>query len=242
MVLPEPPPRDAVQSGPPALPPVRPDPPAVPLFDLTLLPPRANGVRLVSRLPTHQPVISLTFDVEAEPGPALAILSTLKAAQVRASFGLTGLFARANPDIVRRIVDEGHDLFNHTYSHPALTAIGPARRRTELQLMEDAVVSATGRKPLPVFRPPYGVHSPAVLRDIAATGYPWVLLWDVDPQGFRGYSPATIATEALRHAQAGSIILMHGIPQDAAALPLLVQGLKERGMGFVTVSEALGLR
>lgn len=212
-----------------------------PLYDPALLPPVTEGVRVLRTLPTRRPVVTLTFDVEQQPGPAAAILDALRGAGVRASFGLTGLFAKANPDIVRRIVDDGHDIFNHTYSHPALPTISSPARRAQLRDMENVILSVLDHKPLPVFRPPYGAQNAAALRDVAAAGYPLVLLWDVDPQGFRGYSPARIAATALQQTKPGSIILLHGIPQDAAALPIIIRGLKQRGLGFVTVGEALGL-
>lgn len=212
------------------------------VLDPALLPPLTQGVRVLKTLPTSRQVVNLTFDVEGAPAPATAILDTLKAEGVKGSFGLTGTFIQTHPDVVRRMASEGHDIFNHTYSHPSLPVIGPLLRRGQLRNMENALLGILDRKPVPVFRPPYGKFNSVVLQDIAAMGYPWVLLWDVDAQGFRGFSPAHIANTALKQAKAGSIILMHGIPQDAAALPVLIRGLKERGLGFVTVSQALGLK
>ena len=125
-------------------------------------------------------LVALTFDVELDRGYAPAILDTLANAGVKASWGLTGKWADANGDLVARIVSDGHQLINHTYSHRSLTGahVGSSsltreERLEELARTEAVLIEHGGKGAMPWFRPPFGEFDGGVLRDIAEAGFRW---------------------------------------------------------------------
>lgn len=196
------------------------------------------------RGPTTRNVVALTFDAGSDCGYAAQILDTLAAEGIPATFGMTGRWAEANPDMVRRMVDEGHLLVNHTYDHRSFTglstgasALTAAERRDELTRADQAVAAITGSSMAPWFRPPYGDVDPSVDADLGAAGYRYDVLWTVDSLGWKGLSAADIETRCLERAGPGVIYLFHVGSQslDAAALPDLISGLRDRGYGFVRV-------
>ena len=226
-----------------------PSAPAFPTAPVPLTPPSEVAI-VVARVPTDQPVIALTFDAGADRGYAGQILDTLAAEGIKATFGMTGRWAEANPDLVRRMVDEGHQLINHTYSHPSFTGrstgqppLSTDERLAELRRVEEVVAQVTGSLETmrPYFRPPYGDYDDSVLRDVLRAGYTVVVMWSVDSLGWRGLTAQEITDRCLAGAEPGGMILMHvgGQSADALALPGLIAALRERGYRFVTVAELL---
>ena len=198
------------------------------------------------RGPASRDVVALTFDAGSDCGYAAQILDILAAEGIKATFGMTGRWAETNPDLVRRMADEGHLLLNHTYDHRSFTgastgaaALTAAERRDELARADQAVAAITGRSMAPWFRPPYGDVDASVNADLGAAGYRWNVLWTVDSLGWKGLSADDIEARCLDRAGAGVIYLFHvgSQSQDAAALPDLIAGLRDRGYGFVRVDE-----
>ncbi len=196
------------------------------------------------RGPTTRNVVALTFDAGSDCGFAAQILDTLAAEGIPATFGMTGRWAEANPDLVRRMVDEGHLLVNHTYDHRSFTGLSTsaapltaAERLDELTRADQAVAAITGASMAPWFRPPYGDVDASVNTDLSAAGYRYDVLWTVDSLGWKGLSAADIETRCLDRAGPGVIYLFHvgSQSQDAAALADLIGGLRDRGYGFVRV-------
>jgi peptidoglycan/xylan/chitin deacetylase (PgdA/CDA1 family) len=192
--------------------------------------------------------VALTFDAGSDTGRTAAILDTLAANHVRATFGLTGTWAEANPGLVRRMVAEGHQLVNHTYDHESFTgrstgepALSRGERLEELARAEVTIRSAGGTSTLPWFRPPYGDEDESVRVDVAAAGYRYELLWTVDSLGWKGTSPSSVVTRCLDGAAPGAIYLFHvgSASTDHAALQPIIDGLRERGYGFVTAARLL---
>jgi peptidoglycan/xylan/chitin deacetylase (PgdA/CDA1 family) len=205
---------------------------------------------VVAQVQTDQLVIALTFDAGADRGYAEQILDILAAEGIEATFGMTGRWAEANLDLVRRMVEEGHQLINHTYSHPSFTGrstgqppLSTEERLAQLRRLEEVVALVTGSLETmrPYFRPPYGDYDDSVLRDLPRAGYTVVVMWSVDSLGWRGLTAQEITDRCLAGAGPGGIILMHVGAQsaDALALPGLIAGLRERGYRFVTVAERL---
>ena len=192
--------------------------------------------------------LALTFDAGADAGYAAAILDMLEVEHVPASFGVTGQWAEANPDLVRRMVAGGHQLINHTYDHASFTGVSTTGRaltreqrwasidRTEAILRDVAGVGA-----LPYFRPPYGDLDGSVLGDVGAHGYSVTAMWTVDSLGWRGLPPGVVAERTLREASPGAIVVFHvgGTSSDAVALPAILAGLRARGYTFVTLNGLL---
>lgn len=183
------------------------------------------------------PVIAITIDTDTIRGYMPQMLDTLDAYGVRASFGVTGPWALNNPDLVRRMVAAGHTIMNHSWDHPAFVGISTAERQDQLRRTEAAILQVGGVSSKPYFRPPYGSTNASVRADAAAEGYR-IVLWSIDPQGWRGYSGETIANHILSRAFNGAVILMHSTNAgDLAALGPTIQGLRARGYTFVTIAQ-----
>jgi len=207
---------------------------------------RVAGARAqtVDRAPTAEKRVALTFDAGADRGYTEQILDTLRAARVKASFGVTGQWAEANPDLLRRIVADGHHLINHTYSHDSFTGLSTGRgpktaeaRAKELAQTEQAVQRIASVSTKPYFRPPYGDMDASVAEDVYAQGYDVVAMWTVDSQGWNGLSRSGIEARCLRMATPGAIYIFHvgSAAQDGPALPAVIEGLRERGYQMGTL-------
>jgi peptidoglycan/xylan/chitin deacetylase (PgdA/CDA1 family) len=187
--------------------------------------------------PGSGPVIAITIDTDTVRGFMPQILDTLDAYGVKASFGVTGQWAVANPDLVRRMVASGHTIMNHSWSHPLFTAITSAERQEQLRKADEAIQTIAGISTKPYFRPPYGNNTPEIQADAAAAGYR-VIRWNVDPQGWRGYSGQEITDHILSHAFNGAVVLMHGTNAgDLAALGPTIAALQSRGYRLVTIAQ-----
>lgn len=193
----------------------------------------------VRQFETTEPVIVLTFDAGADRGFAGEILDILAEEGIHASFGMTGPWAEGNPDLLARIIDEGHHLINHTWSHPHMPELTTAERVEEVQSLENLIESQYGVDMRPYFRPPFGEYDDATLADLAAIGYTINVLWTVDTLGWNGLSVAQINARVMDAAAPGAIVLMHvgSQSQDTAALPEMIRLLREQGYSFATVGE-----
>ena len=195
--------------------------------------------------------IALTFDAGDDRGFAEEILDTLLEYGVLATFGITGHWADENPDLVKRMADEGHQIINHTWSHDSFTGASTgdgtgitdsAEREEELVSTNDVIGDATdGYDTRPYFRPPYGDYDDSVLADLASFGYTITVMWSCDSLGWDGLTAGAINERCTEPAQAGDIILMHvgAASQDAAALPAMIETLQANGFELVTVEQLL---
>ena len=196
----------------------------------------------VSPPPANGPRIALTFD----DGPSIhtqALLDALYERGVPATFFVLGQRVAARPDLAQRIVAEGHEIGNHSFSHLHLTQVGTATIRNELLQTRRVIEQATGVQTT-LFRPPYGSHNATVRTVAAEFGYP-LILWSVDTRDWERRDVNAI----LRHffhpngqarVQDGDVILMHDIfPTTVEAAIIAVDRLLEQGFVFVTTSELL---
>ncbi|GIW04155.1 MAG: hypothetical protein KatS3mg059_0775 [Thermomicrobiales bacterium] len=199
-----------------------------------------------------RPEVALTFDAGADRGHAEEILDILKQYGVKASFGVTGHWAEENPDLVKRMVAEGHMVFNHTWSHRSFTGASTAgwdvgvltreERQQELKDTERLIRKLTkGYVTAPYFRPPYGDLDDSVLADLADAGYYITVMWTCDTLGWNGATVDEILDRCAANAEAGDIILLHvgSDTLDAAALPQMIEMIQEKGLELVTVEELL---
>ncbi|MFI7108802.1 polysaccharide deacetylase family protein [Nonomuraea sp. NPDC050227] len=181
--------------------------------------------------------VALTFD--DGPGPYTGtLLRHLAKYQAHATFFVVGQNVGLHPDVVRRTVEAGHELGNHTWSHPDLTRLSPAAIRSQLARTDQAVKSAAGVVP-GLVRPPYG----ATDGDVRRQAHRPLVLWSVDTLDWRYRDSARVARVSLKRVRPGSVILFHDIhPTTVKALPRVLKGLSARGYRFVTVSELFGGR
>ncbi|WP_459247226.1 polysaccharide deacetylase family protein [Streptomyces youssoufiensis] len=182
--------------------------------------------------------IALTFD--AGPGKDTGqLLDTLKDKKVPATFFLLGKnHVKKHPDLVRRIATEGHEVANHTWSHPRLTDLEPDEARKELALTQDAIEQITGRKPT-LMRPPQGRTNKDVSKVSKELGLSQVL-WSVTAKDYSTTDSALIKKRVLDQADRDGIILLHDIYDGTVpAVPGIIDALHKRGFTFVTVPQLM---
>ncbi|HEX5163975.1 MAG TPA: polysaccharide deacetylase family protein, partial [Thermomicrobiales bacterium] len=203
---------------------------------------RAADVITIRRFETDEKVYALTFDAGSDRGYAVKILDTLKANGIHATFGMTGVWAQANPDLLQRMVTEGHQLLNHSWDHPSFNTLTTAQRTDQLKRTEDIVRQTTGVELRPWFRPPYGDYNDSVLSDLSADGYTYNVLWTTDSLGWNGLDAAGIIQRVVDGAVPGGIGLFHvgAASQDAEALQGIIDRLRQRGYRFATIAELAG--
>lgn len=192
-----------------------------------------------SRGLTSTPYVAMTFDDGPHPKNTPRLLEILRARNIRATFYVIGQNVDRHPDIVRRIVAEGHEIGNHTYTHRKLTSLGDSAVHTEMQRTEDAIVRAAGVKPR-TMRPPYGAllqrQRSKIFSDFT---YP-TIMWSVDPLDWRRPGPSVVTSRILNSAHNGAIILAHDLHAPTVdAMPRTFDGLLSKGYQFVTVSQLL---
>jgi peptidoglycan/xylan/chitin deacetylase (PgdA/CDA1 family) len=192
--------------------------------------------------------VALTFDAGSDAGYTTMILDTLAANGIRASFGMTGRWAERNPDLVRRMVSEGHSLINHSYDHASFTgrstskpALTQAERWAQLDATEQIINSLTGATSVPYFRPPFGDYDESVNQDVAARGYLYNVMWTVDSRGWLGIPAAQIAQRCLDLAEPGAVYVFHvgSQSQDGPALQSIIDGLRAKGYAMGGIGDVL---
>ena len=185
-------------------------------------------------------VVALSFDDGPSEFNTPRILDILEHYEVRATFFVLGNRAQKLPGVIERIALDGHDVANHSYSHPSFRSLWPIHMRDELCRTNRAIEHATGLRPA-LFRPPFGRYPPSSVPLIGGLGMN-IILWSVDSYDWENSDPATMASAVVRAARPGSVILLHDRESlTVRALPLIIAGLRARGFEIESVSRATGL-
>lgn len=191
--------------------------------------------------PDGTPLVALTFDDGPHPDLTPRLLDILRDKGAVATFYVVGRSAKQYPEILNRIALEGHEIGNHTWSHPDLRKLSPSKIRQELERTSEAIFSITGEKPYSM-RPPYGSYNKKVGANIPSELFP-VVMWSVDPQDWKKPGVSVVTKRVLDGVKPGSILLLHDIhPETIQAVPAIVEGLIQKGYKLVPVSELLSRR
>ena len=176
--------------------------------------------------------VALTYD--DGPGEHTGrLLDMLRASGARATFFMLGENVRGHAHLVRRMVYEGHEVANHTWSHRDLTGLSGSAVRSEITRTQRAIQEASGVAPK-VFRPPYGATDARVAR---AVGMPQIM-WSVDSRDWLHRDIARNIRAGVKEPKPGGVVLFHDIHQTTVkAMPEILAGLRKRGFTLVTVSE-----
>ncbi|WP_407269665.1 polysaccharide deacetylase family protein [Radiobacillus sp. PE A8.2] len=199
---------------------------------------------LFDRFETKEKQVALTFDDWGSDYKVSQILNILDNYGIKATFFLRTNNIEANPNLARAIFEAGHDVANHTYSHPDITKLSPEALQEEVVRSHQILTKAIQAQPLMVFRPPYGTVDEQSARAVAATGYKHIALYDVDSEDWVENTTAEqIETKVLNEAKSGSIILLHLLDdmETSDALPTIIETLQQRGFSFVKLSEVIDL-
>ncbi len=194
-----------------------------------------------SRVDTSLPFLALTFDDGPHPQHTPRLLDILKQRNVKATFYVVAPNVKRYPEIMRRIIAEGHEIGNHTVTHGNLTKMSEAAVKRELTTTHYAIVAATGVAPR-TMRPPYGAITSAqkswIRRDL---GYP-TILWSVDPEDWKKPGSSVVTSRLVSGASPGGILLVHDIHSASVdAIPAAVDQLLARGFQFVTVTQLIAM-
>jgi peptidoglycan/xylan/chitin deacetylase (PgdA/CDA1 family) len=189
---------------------------------------------------TDRPQVALTFHGDGDEDLARRVLGALHTRGAAVTVLAVGTWLQRFPDAARLVTDLGHELGNHTWSHPDLTALDEAGLRAEIERCRDRIVAATGG-PGAFFRPSRAQHATdAVRRAAAVAGYPTVLSYDVDSRDFTDPGPAAIRRN-VRAVASGGVVSMHlGHPGTLEAVPGLLDDLAARGLTPVTATTLFG--
>jgi peptidoglycan/xylan/chitin deacetylase (PgdA/CDA1 family) len=201
--------------------------------------------KIIPRIETAEKVVALTFDDGPTPAYTQATLDLLREKEIVATFFLMGVDVDAHPAETRAIIAAGHEIGNHTYSHPDMTFATEEQAADEIGRTDDAIRRAGYTGEIHV-RPPFGkklIGLPLHLAKHDRT----TITWDVEPESYPEIAadPAKIAAHVIETARPGSIIILHVMydsrEPSRQALPAIIDGLKARGFRFATVSDLIAL-
>lgn len=190
---------------------------------------------------TEERIVALTFDDGPHPHYTPMILDILAEYDAKATFFVIGKNLEEYGEVTKRAAREGHEIGNHTYSHPALHGISERELTRELLTTESLIEERIGTPPA-VFRPPEGYCPDGVKAVASGNGFS-VVLWDIDTRDWAGGASHDIAKHVMKNVVPGSIILFHDYiaknsPTPAVLKEILPQ-LVAAGYRFVTVSELI---
>lgn len=189
---------------------------------------------------TTKKELFLTFDNGYENGYTTPILDVLKEKKVPAAFFVTGHYAKDQPELMKRMVNEGHLIGNHSWSHPDMTRISDDRIKEELDKVKQEVAAVTGQKEMPFMRPPRGVFSERMLAVSKQLGYRnvfWSVAyadWDTKKQKGRQYA----YDKVMAQLHPGAVILLHSVSKDnAEAIGQIIEDARKLGYEFKSLDQ-----
>lgn len=166
-----------------------------------------------------------------------SMLQTLKNKKVKVTFFIGGSWAEKNPELVKKMYRDGHEIGSHGYAHPHPDQLSIEGNKNDIVKAEKIIQSITGIKPK-LFAPPYGERGPAVLTAAEELGYQ-TILWSIDTIDWQRPGPEVVKSRVVSKAHNGAIVLMHPTAPTAQALPFIIDNLTDQGYRLVTVGELL---
>ena len=212
---------------------------------LTLSPTKTFGsshpIFLTKRANVDEKLIALTFDDGPDPRFTPKILSLLEKYDAKATFFVVGTNLESNPDLARKIIENGNEIANHTYSHPYLEKLSAERTDFQIRACEDVINQITGKSSL-YFRPPRGRSNTKMIETAKAHGME-TILWSICIEKHTCKTPTQMANRIVDSAFPGMIILAHdgrlNRQRTVDSLPIILKELKQKGYKFVTLEELL---
>ncbi|NBI31047.1 delta-lactam-biosynthetic de-N-acetylase [Chengkuizengella marina] len=189
---------------------------------------------------TSKKVLYLTFDNGYENGNTIKILDVLNEKRVPAVFFVTGQYVKEQPDLLKRMVNEGHLIGNHSWGHPDMSTISDESIEEELDKVREAVAEVTGQWQMEYMRPPRGIFNDRVLEISSKLGYTnvfWSIAYkDWDTKEQKGWKYAY--DHVMRQLHPGAVILLHSVSEDnAEALDIIIDDARKQGYTFKRIDE-----
>ncbi|MBQ4518420.1 MAG: polysaccharide deacetylase family protein [Clostridia bacterium] len=183
-------------------------------------------------------VCTLTFDAAWDDADTDQLIEILDAYGVKATFFMVGSWVEKYPESVKKFADHGHEIMNHSDTHPHINQLSEEKVKEEIVNCADKIEAATGKRST-LFRGPYGEYNNTVIRAAESLGHK-TLQWDVDSLDWKDLDTQDIVTRVLKRVKPGSIMLFHnGAKNTPAALPQIIEKLQTDGYKFVTATELL---
>lgn len=195
---------------------------------------------------TSQKLVALTFDDGPHQKYTPGILNILRAYNAKATFFIMGGNAKLNPDLIKKEYEAGHEIANHSYTHPNIAHLSAAAIQKELIKCSELINKIINVYPI-VFRPPYGATSAAANQVINNMGFK-VITWSymINDYDVNKMTPEIISTSVIKNTRPGAVIVMHdgngNREKTVKALPVILKNLADKGYKFVTVAELLNIR
>jgi peptidoglycan/xylan/chitin deacetylase (PgdA/CDA1 family) len=193
------------------------------------------GGQVIRRGNPAEPKVALTFDIEIDQATLYGILDILRARGLHGTFFVTGHWVMAFPDAARAIVSDGHEICNHSLSHPYFSRIGLEAAAAELDETEKIIQQTTGVTSRPCFRFPYGDYTVDSVNVVSRAGYV-AYHWSADDPAIVAWLDRTAQNPADGN---GGILLMHGRPETVALLPGWLDRLAAMGLQATTLTDTL---
>lgn len=182
--------------------------------------------------------IALTFDDGPASGSTEKVLDALQQYNADATFFMLGEKVNENPDLAKRVADEGHEIANHSITHPDLATLDEQQVRNEMQDSQEQIEEATGVRP-DLFRPPYGSRTD-IVDSVANETEQQLVFWDIDTMDWENQNSQEMEQIVEEQIHPGSVILMHDIHETSAdAVPAILATLQSQGYEFVKVSDVI---
>ena len=187
---------------------------------------------------SEKKVVAISFDAAWGNEQTETLLNILKEKNVKSTFFLVGDWVEKFPDSVKSIAKDGHDVGNHSSTHPYMTQLSAEKMKEEIQSCNEKIKALTGNTPT-LFRPPYGDYNNAVVGAVRAENM-YCIQWDIDSLDWKDPTPQQMVERITAKLTPGSIILMHnGAKNTPEALPLIIDAVRAEGYEFVPISELL---
>lgn len=187
---------------------------------------------------TEKKQVALSFDAAWGNEQTQTLLDILDRYKVKTTFFLVGDWVRNYPDDVKKISEAGHDVGNHSNTHPYLTQLGGDAVTNEIETCNSEIEKLTGKRPT-LFRPPYGDYNNSVVATVNGLDM-YCVQWSIDSLDWQDPSPADILAKVQNNLSPGSIILMHnGAKNTPEALPSVIEYIQSQGYEIVPISQLL---
>ena len=185
---------------------------------------------------TDKKQVSISFDAAWGDEQTHTLLDILKEHNVKSTFFLVGDWVDKYPDDVKDIYDAGHDIGNHSDTHPHMTEMSTEEQKNQIKACNEKIKEITGKEPK-LFRAPYGDYNNTVVQSVKSLDM-YCVQWDIDSLDWKDPSPSEMVDRIVPNLQNGSIILMHnGAKNTPDALPMIIEAVREAGYEFVPLSK-----
>ncbi len=186
----------------------------------------------------EEKIASLSFDAAWGNEDTQQLIDILGKYNVKATFFVVGEWVDKYPESVKALADAGHEIMNHSATHPYMTKLSREQMKEEITACDNKIEAITGVRPT-LFRPPYGDYNDSVVEVLTEMGH-YAIQWDVDSLDWKDLPAAEIQNRVLSKTKEGSIILFHNAAKNTPeALPSIIEGLQEKGFTLVPISKLI---